>query len=140
MENIPWFYQGDILDEIPEGYIGFVYRITNVLYDKKYIGKKLFKFKKTRQKNKKTRKVLEESDWLSYNGSNDELKKDIEIFGKENFKKEILYLCKTKGEANYLEAREIFRLDSLLDPLYYNGWLSVRVSRSHIKGLKKGDL
>lgn len=135
MTTIPWHYQGKVLDEIPDGYIGFVYVITNTLHDKKYIGKKLFRFRKTRQKNKKKIRFLEESDWLTYNGSNDELKKDIEQYGSENFHKEILYLCKSKGEANYFETREIFRLDAILRIDYYNAWVSVKVSASHLKGL-----
>ena len=39
----------------------------------KYIGKKIFHFSKTIQKNLKKKKVKVESDWKTYNGSNDEL-------------------------------------------------------------------
>jgi hypothetical protein len=58
--------------------VGFVYLITNKENNKKYIGKKLFKFTRTKKrKNKRNVKVLKDSDWLSYYGSNEELKKDL---------------------------------------------------------------
>jgi len=34
-----WTYQNQIVEEIPEGYIGFVYLITNLKTGQKYIGK-----------------------------------------------------------------------------------------------------
>ena len=45
-----WTFQNQIIDEIPEGYIGFVYIITNNITGQKYIGKKLAKFSKTTYK------------------------------------------------------------------------------------------
>ena len=41
--------QGKIVEEISEEYIGFVYPITNPTNNKKYIGKKLTKFKVTKK-------------------------------------------------------------------------------------------
>jgi len=51
-----WTYQNQIVEEIPEGYIGFVYLITNLTTGQKYIGKKLAQFKRTKPplKGKKT--------------------------------------------------------------------------------------
>ena len=43
-----WLYKGNEVDEIAEEYIGFVYLITNTIDGKKYIGKKLAQFRKTR--------------------------------------------------------------------------------------------
>ena len=37
-----WVYNKTIFDEIPEGMVGFVYLITNLMNDRKYIGKKNF--------------------------------------------------------------------------------------------------
>ncbi len=43
-----WTYQNQPVDEIPEGYIGFVYLITNLKTGQNYIGKKLTQFKRTK--------------------------------------------------------------------------------------------
>ena len=91
-----WTYQQQVVDEIPEGCIGFVYLITNLTTGQKYIGKKL-----------KRRSVVE-SDWRDYWGSSDRLNADVQALGPEKFTREILYLCKSKAEISYLEAREQF--------------------------------
>ena len=138
-----WTFQNQILNEIPEGYIGFVYIITNKISGQKYIGKKLAKFSKTtyktvKQKNgiKKKKKIRSkiDSDWREYYGSSDHLTKDIETLGAENFKREILYYCTSKAECSYIEAREQFTRKVLESDNYYNGHIAVRVHGSHIKG------
>lgn len=130
----PWTLDGQIVDteNIKEHY-GFVYRITNLTSNKKYIGKKFFYATKTKQVKKKKKRYKAESDWKTYYGSNDALNEDVKALGKENFKREILRLCKTKGTCNYYEAREQFVLDVLRDPDYYNLWIQVKVHKSHIK-------
>ena len=74
-----------------------------------------------------------DSDWLDYYGSNKELNEHVDLYGKDKFKREILYLCKSKGEASYLEAKEQFARDALMTEDYYNTWIMVRVRKSHIK-------
>ena len=142
-----WFYQGQLVEELPEDCVGFVYIITNTLTDKKYIGKKLAKFSKTtyrtvKLKNgKKKRKRIKgkiESDWQEYYGSSPNLTEDINNLGKQNFKREILYLCKSKAECSYIEAREQFNRKVLESDEYYNGHIQVRVHGSHIKGKLNG--
>ena len=136
-----WQYQGNIIEELPEDCIGFVYLITNTASGRKYIGKKLAKFSKTTYKTvklkngTKKRKRLKskiDSDWLTYYGSNDELNKDVALLGAEKFTREILYLCRSKAECSYIEAREQFRHQVLESQDYYNGQISVRVHGSHI--------
>ena len=109
-----------------------------------YIGKKLAKFSKTSYKvvklkngTKKRKKIRGkiESDWQEYYGSSDNLKADIEILGKDKFKREILYYCRSKAECSYIEAREQFNRKVLESDDYYNGQISVRVHGSHIKKL-----
>ena len=59
-----WKYKRQIVESLPEDCVGFVYIITNTITGKKYIGKKLAKFSKTKykmhtQKNgKKVRKKI----------------------------------------------------------------------------------
>jgi len=136
-----WYYENQLVEELPEDCIGFVYLITNLTDNRKYIGKKLAKFSKTTYKtvklkngNKKKKKIRgkKESDWRSYYGSNTELKKDVELLGTENFRREILYYCKSKAECSYIEAREQFNRKVLESRDYYNGQISVRVHGSHI--------
>ena len=129
----PWLHNGQaVSSEILDNYIGFVYLIVNMSNGKKYIGKKLLKFRRTKQIKGKKKKTTIESDWKNYYGSNKELKADVEALGAHNFRREILRLCKTKGECNYFEAKTQFSLDVLEDKGYYNEWISVKVSRSHI--------
>ena len=138
-----WLYQNTPVDELPEDCVGFVYLITNCQTDRKYIGKKLAKFKKTstrvvRLKNgtKKTKKIRSkiDSDWRDYYGSSPELTKDVELLGQDQFRREILYYCKSKSECSYIEAREQFSRRVLESDDYYNGHIQVRVHGSHIKG------
>ncbi len=137
-----WLYEGAEY-ELPENtdhsdIYGFVYLITNLENGRKYIGKKFFWRKKILPvtKTRKRRKHTQvESDWKSYYGSSEELNSDIEKYGKDNFRREILHICKTKAECGYLEAKEQFVRDALLTDEYYNTWIQVRVRKNHINGL-----
>lgn len=137
-----WLYEG-VEYELPENVdhsdlYGFVYLITNVKNGRKYIGKKFFWRKKILPitKTRKRRKHTQvESDWKIYYGSSEELNSDIDKYGKDNFRREILHLCRTKGECGYLEAKEQFVRDALLTDEYYNTWIQVRVRKNHINGL-----
>jgi hypothetical protein len=113
-----WKYSGIDFTETSSEYEGFVYLITNLKNGKKYIGKKTFWF---RQKNKKTgKRELRESDWKSYFGSCQELISDVKVLGKENFLREILYLCKSKKSMTYYEIKEQFNRNVLEYDEYYN--------------------
>lgn len=119
-------------DLIGDNY-GFVYQITNLTNNKKYIGKKLFYSAKTKQVNGKKKKFKVASNWQSYYGSSDTLTRDVLSLGHVNFKREILHLCKTKGECSYVEAKEQFVRGVMETDEYYNTWIMVRVRKSHIK-------
>ena len=137
-----WLYKGNEVDEIAEEYIGFVYLITNTIDGKKYIGKKLAQFKVTKKplKGKKNkRRSTKESDWRDYWGSSDTLNADVQTLGPENFTREILYYCTSRGEMSYLEAREQFDRKVLETDEYYNGIINVRVggSKALIESIKR---
>lgn len=127
-----WIHNNDIIDEIPEGAIGFVYIITNLSDDRKYIGKKLFHATKYVQKNKKRKRIKVDSNWKEYYGSNETLKSHVIEFGETNFKREILHICYSKSQASYYEAFEQFSRNVILSSEYYNDWISVKVTRKHL--------
>lgn len=135
-----WLYNGEeFTSEMIDKYIGFVYIITDVSNSKKYVGKKLFQSKRRlaplKGKTRKRTKVVE-SDWMEYFGSSEEVKLMVEEKGVDNFKREILHLCNTKGEMSYLEAKEQFDRNVLLSDEYYNGIINCKIHRTHVKGLK----
>jgi hypothetical protein len=145
-----WTYQGNIVEQLPDTCVGFVYLITNTVSGRRYVGKKLAKFAKTTYKvvklkngTKKRKKIRGsvESDWVEYYGSSLELSADVISMGAENFSREILHYCSSKAETSYIEAREQFERKVLESMDYYNGQISVRVHGSHIikKFLLKSD-
>ena len=87
--GLNWKYNNIDFDEslVGDNY-GFVYQITNLTNKRKYIGKKLFYFTKTKQVKGKKKKVKVPSDWQTYYGSNTELQKDVILHGEENFSRE----------------------------------------------------
>ena len=130
-----WLYKNKEVIQLPEDCEAFVYLITNLTNDKKYVGKKLAKFKTTKpplkgKKNK--RRGYKESDWRTYWGSSDHLNNDVAELGEEKFKREILYYCPSRGVASYIEAREQFERRVLETDDYYNGIINVRVGGSKI--------
>ena len=120
----PWLYNDSHFTSDDIGtYYGFVYQITNITTGKSYIGRKYF-WSHRKPKGEKRRKKLE-SDWKKYYGSCPELKDDIKLFCKENFKREILSLHLTPGKTNYEETRQLFINNVLTEslngaPAYYN--------------------
>ena len=141
-----WLYKGKIWEPpkgelfSPEETYGFVYLITNQKNQRKYVGKKFFWKQKTLPitKTRKRRKKLKvESDWREYYGSSKHLCADIEYFGVENFSKEILVFCKTKGECAYMETKIQFERDVLLTDEYYNGIINCRIGSNSVKYLKE---
>jgi len=128
-----WLYNREPLTEIPEGMIGFVYLITNQANGMKYIGKKNFYFSKTKQVKGKKKRIKVESDWKEYYGSNKTLAEHVSLFNENKFTREILHLCKTKGEMTYYETKHIFAADAVISEKYYNDWVMCRVRKNHIK-------
>ena len=134
-----WTYKGEIVEDI-KNYIGCVYMITNLRTNKRYIGKKNFYFQKTKQVKGKKKKYKVESDWKDYFGSNEELNHHVNIFGQEQFKREILRFCESKGEMSYFEAKYQFQYDVLESDQWYNTWISCKIHKKHLTYLKKGVL
>jgi len=131
-----WIYQGKEYNDTPEEFQGFVYQITELDTNKKYIGKKNFwkpktlPVTKTRKRRVRTRA---ESDWRDYYGSSTQLCQLVEERGPAMYKREILHLCKTKGEMSYYEAKIQFERDVLLSDEYYNEFIGCKIHSRHIK-------
>ncbi len=111
---------------------GFIYLITNLTNNKKYIGckmlQKVIKRKPLKGKKNKRHETIE-SDWKTYTSSSNELNKDIESLGKENFKFEIIDFAYSKSHLKYLEAKYQFDNDVLLSEGWYNGIINLRVGK-----------
>jgi len=111
---------------------GFIYLITNLTNNKKYIGKKqcISKFKRKPLKGKKNKRIeYKESDWKTYTSSSESLNEDISKLGISNFKFEIIKVCNSKWELAYEEAKEQISREVLLREDYYNGILNLRIGR-----------
>ena len=136
----PWTYMERTFnsDDVGE-YFGFVYVITNLKNKRQYVGRKYFwSFRKPPGKK---RRVKQESDWKKYYGSCPELKEDLKLFGKLQFKREIISLHTTKGQCNYEETRQLFINNVLTEatndgtPAYYNSNILGRYMRKdYFKG------
>lgn len=133
-----WMYKGEpFVEELIDDNYGFVYMITNLVDGRKYIGKKFFYTMKTKQVKKKKKRYKDFSDWKVYYGSNHELQDDVVTMGEDKFHREIIHLCKTKGECAYMEAKEQFLQDAILTDGYYNSMIMCRINKTHVKGLWK---
>ena len=134
-----WTYENKLYDEAPKKYMGFVYLITDLTTNRKYIGKKLFwntrKLKPLKGKTRRRTQVVE-SNWKNYYGSNEELQQLVENSHAQRFEREILHLCMKKGIMSYLEAREQFDRNVLLSDEYYNNFIGCKIHGKHVAGLK----
>lgn len=111
---------------------GFIYEITNLTNNRKYIGKKQCLSVKKRAplkgKTKKRHQIVE-TDWKTYTSSSNELNSDIDRLGIESFSFKILKWCSSKWELSYNEARLQFEKEVLLSNEYYNGIINLRIGK-----------
>jgi len=126
-----WLYQNKVIksiEQMPDGTYGFIYQVTHLPTNKKYIGKKVLYFERNVKLGKKEleslkeerkakgiggrtpakKKVVKESDWRTYYGSQTEIK-ELVIKGKESdFKREILKFVDNKKHLTYYECKYLF--------------------------------
>ena len=132
-----WMYQGKVITSIkdmPEGTYGFIYEVRYKPTDVRYIGKKVLYFNRNKKLGKKAleilkeertkqglrgriplkQKVVTESDWKNYYGSQKEIvtlsKKDN---AGENWEKRILKYVPNKKLLTYYEIKYLFLNDVL---------------------------
>ena len=135
-----WSYNGEeFTSEMIDDNIGFVYMVTDSVTGMKYIGKKNFFAKVTKaplKGTKRKRRSIKESDWKTYCGSSEAVKLIVEENGLDHFNREILHLCKSKGELNYTEMKEQIVRDVLLKPKeFHNAFVGGKIHRAHLKSL-----
>jgi hypothetical protein len=118
--------------EIPDNAYGFIYVITNIITNKKYVGKKqmISNIKRKPLKGKsRPRRCVIESKWKTYTSSSKELNNDIIKLGISNFKFEIIKFCFNKSQMAYYEAKEQFDREVLIKEDYYNGIINLRLGK-----------
>lgn len=117
---------------------GFIYEITNLTNNRKYIGKKQCQSVKKRAplkgKTKKRHQIIE-TDWRTYTSSSNELNGDIAALGMENFSFRIIMWCNSKWELSYNEAKLQFEKEVLLSNEYYNGIINLRIGKKPKRSL-----
>ena len=143
MVNMPttatWTYQGRVITSIkdmPEGTYGFIYEVRYKPTDVRYIGKKVLYFERNKRLGKKAlaalreersknglrgrvpikQKVVTESDWKDYFGS----QKEIVTLSQqdnagENWEKRILEFVPNKKLLTYYETKHLFQNGVLED-------------------------
>jgi hypothetical protein len=132
-----WSYNGEEVKHPLAGYYGFCYRITNLIDQRQYLGRKTFFFRK---KNSKGQRITIESDWKQYYGSSQELLADIELYGKENFKREILSFHQSKSDLNYAETKLLFQNSVLESEDFYNRNIMNRYFSSRIRNIESRSM
>ena len=137
--DYPWTYLGKTFEseDIGDNY-GFIYGITNTANGHDYIGRKYFTTIKKRpplkgKKNKRRETV--ETDWKDYWGSSARLVEDMARLGKDKFTREIIHLCRSRGETNYMEAYYQFKEGVLLKENNYNGIIQIKLGKGSVKDL-----
>ena len=143
MKHMPttatWSYQGRVItsiEDMPEETYGFIYEVIYKPTDTRYIGKKVLYFERNKRLGKKAlealkeeraekglrgrvplkQKVVTESDWISYFGS----QKEILALSKEdntgkNWEKRILQFVSSKKLLTYYETKYLFKNGILED-------------------------
>lgn len=109
--------------DVDEWY-GFIYQVTNSINGIKYIGRKNFRMRRSvKIKGRKNRKITYvKSNWKTYTTSSKYVNDDIKMLGKENFKFEIIELCKTKGDLSFREVEIQWQLRVLSEKTDDGEW------------------
>jgi hypothetical protein len=111
-------------------YYGYIYMTVHTKTGRSYIGKKAFQHttnkklgKKelaeipvTRGKRPTKKQVIKESDWRTYYGSANEIK----LLPKDEMKRYVIMLCKTKKQLTYCETKYLFQYNVLEDDRFIN--------------------
>jgi hypothetical protein len=134
----------DSIEKFPEGVNSFIYKITRISDGKFYIGKKSLYSHRTKpltkkelseqadKRKSKKKKVVLESDWKTYYGSDVELKQEVKSLGGEQYRREILHFCRSKKQATYQELRHQVLNGCLESDNCYNKQILGKIWKSDI--------
>jgi|TARA_R110001592_G_scaffold4546_3_gene25572 hypothetical protein len=112
-----WTYGGKYITDIsdmPEGTVGFVYRIRNTKSGAFYIGKKQLYSHRTLpplKGTKRKRKVIKEMKWQGYQSSQSQ----VNEWELDDIEKTILRFCKSKKALTYYEVEEQIKYNVLAE-------------------------
>jgi hypothetical protein len=128
--TMSWTYKGSYITELsdmPEGTIGFIYKITNGKTGQYYIGKKnVASIRKrnfgkkeiallTDKRMKRYEMVTKESDWKTYRSSNKSVSEWFLDTANDQLQLEILRFCSSTKSLTYYELQEQFAHNVLVD-------------------------
>lgn len=135
----------DSIEKFPEACVGFVYKITNIKTGKFYIGKKSLYSNTKKKLTKKelaehqgpgrkptSKRVIQETNWKSYWGSNKTLLEEIKQVGEEPFRREILKFCHSKKGLSYWEMHYQCVEGVLLTEKAYNDNIGAKYFRKDV--------
>jgi len=131
MTDPTWIYKGTPVVSIkamPENSYGFIYEVTHIPSGRKYLGKKVLYFERNKRLGKRAlealreerkakgiggrtplkQKVVTESDWKTYYGSQKEVLELVKEGNQKDFKREILQYVPDKKQLTYYECKYLF--------------------------------
>jgi len=131
MTESNWTYKSipvNSIKDMPENTYGFIYVVTHIPTDRKYLGKKVLFFERNKRLGKRAlnalrlerkakgiggrvplkQKIITESDWQTYYGSQKEIINLVKEGNKADFQREILQYVKDKKQLTYFECKYLF--------------------------------
>ena len=138
MTEPTWIHKNQVVlsvNDMPEGTYGFIYMVSHIPTGKKYLGKKVLYFERTKKLGKKelaeqpitrgrtstTKQIIKESDWKTYYGSAKPILELIKLGKQKDFDRKILCLAPNKKLLTYYECKYLFQLGVLENP---NDWIN----------------
>ena len=129
--TINWTYENNPINNIsdmPENTYGFIYEVEHIPTGRKYLGKKVLYFERNKRLGKRAltalreerkakgiggrtplkQKIISESDWKTYFGSQKEILLLVKEGKNTDFKKKILKYVKDKKQLTYFECKYLF--------------------------------